>query len=71
MAEAYIRGPFVQKLGLRDDISKGLETFLKKEGITSGAQLRKQFAALSQKLKAMGKPARARELSRVLNLAGR
>ena len=71
LAESYIRGSYANKLGLTDDISAGLKAFLKSQNIQSGKQLRASFAELSSKLQAMGKPARARELSRLLNLAGR
>jgi len=71
MANAYIKGPYARKLGLNDEISASLKSFLQAEGIKNAQQLRSSFASLVSKLKSSAKPARARELQRLLNLSGR
>lgn len=63
--------PFRKQLGLKDAPSPKLEKFLRNQKINTGKKLRDQFPKLRQELIDLGMPARARELSRLLNQAGR
>lgn len=65
------RYEYGDKLKLKDEMSAALEKFLRSEGIKTAKQLRDQFGPLTGKLNRSGKPARARELQRLLNLSGR
>jgi len=63
--------PFRSQLKLKDAPSPKLEKFLRNQKINTGKKLRDQFPKLRQELIDLGMPARARELSRLLNQAGR
>lgn len=63
--------PFRKQLGLKDAPSSKLEKFLRNQKINTAKKLRDQFPKLRQELIDLGMPARARELSQLLNQAGR
>lgn len=63
--------PFRKQLGLKDAPSPKLEKFLRNQKVNTGKKLRDQFPKLRKELIDLGMPARARELSQLLNQAGR
>lgn len=69
--QAGTHTPFKNQLKLKDAPSPKLEKFLRNQKINTGKKLRDQFPRLQKELVDLGMPARARELQRLLNLAGR
>ena len=69
--QAGTHTPFKNQLKLKDAPSPKLEKFLRNQKINTGKKLRDQFPRLQKELIDLGMPARARELQRLLNLAGR